>query len=116
MRSRKSLLIMCGLGYCLLGACETASVRHAREAVLKDDLFTFRALIKQYTLEKQHRPASLNDLVIAGYLKKVPEDPFTRRNDTWVPAFSGNKRVQGIEDVHSGSDLKDGTGVLYSDW
>ena len=60
------------------------AVVHAREAVLRDDLFTMRKLIDQYTIDKSQPPTSLDDLVEAGYLRGgVPVDPFTGSNQTW---------------------------------
>src|SRR5512146_3293588 len=57
------------------------AVKRAREAVLKDDLFTMRKLIDQYTLDKQQPPESLDDLVQGGYLRGgLPVDPFTGSN------------------------------------
>src|SRR6266545_4797288 len=59
------------------------SILRAREAVLRNDLFTLRQVISQFTLDKQRAPQSLDDLVQANYIKQVPRDPFTNRNDTW---------------------------------
>src|SRR5215471_18056740 len=60
------------------------AVVRAREAVLRDDLYTMRKLIDQYTIDKQQPPQTLQDLVDAGYLRGgIPADPFTGRNDTW---------------------------------
>ena len=53
------------------------SVWRAREAVLRNDLFTLRSSIDQYTLDKQKAPQSLEDLVTAGYIKSIPKDPIT---------------------------------------
>jgi len=58
-------------------------IRRAREAVLRQDLFTLRQVISQYTLDKQKPPQSLDDLVRAGYLKQTSVDPMTGRSDTW---------------------------------
>ena len=100
----------------------TAALVHAREAVLKDDLYTLRKLIDEYTLDKQKPPTSLNDLVDAGYLRGgVPTDPFTGSNDTWrtdvedVP-ISPDQATSGIVDVHSGSDEESLEGTPYSSW
>ncbi len=60
------------------------SVWRAREAVLRNDLFTMRSSIDQYTLDKQKAPQSLQDLVSAGYIKAIPKDPITNATDTWV--------------------------------
>lgn len=98
-----------------------ATVR-AREAVLRDDLYTLRSLIDQFTLDKQRPPQSLDELVEAGYLRgSVPADPFTRSNQTWqvdiedVP-LGPSQAVPGIVDVHSGSDEVSLDGTPYSSW
>lgn len=98
------------------------AVRRAREAVLKDDLFTMRKLIDQYTLDKQQPPQSLDDLVQSGYLRGgLPVDPFTGSNQTWqvdveeVP-LTPQQTVPGIVDVHSGSEATSLDGTQYSSW
>ncbi len=98
------------------------AVIRAREAVLKDDLFTMRKLIDQYTLDKGQPPESLDDLVQAGYLRGgLPIDPFTGSNQTWkadieeVP-ISPEQTVAGVVDVHSGSDATSLEGTPYSSW
>lgn len=99
------------------------AIVRAREAVLHDDLYTLRTLIDQYTLDKQHPPATLQDLVDDGYLHgALPQDPFTKSNDTWrvdledVP-LSPTQTVSGIVDVHSGSDEMSTDGEsAYSSW
>src|SRR3970040_2173345 len=53
------------------------SVIRSKEAVLRDNLFTMRALIDQYTLDKQEAPQSLEDLAAEGYLREIPVDSFT---------------------------------------
>jgi general secretion pathway protein G len=97
------------------------SVKHAREAVLKEDLQTMRAAIDSYTMDKQKAPQSLDDLVQDGYLKGIPEDPMTRSKDTWVPdtseaMYSIDETDPGITDVHSGSEDTDADGQPYSSW
>src|SRR5256712_7882033 len=60
------------------------SVLRAKESVLRQNLFTLRSLISQYTLDKQKAPQSLDDLVQAGYHKQLPMDPMPAKNDTWT--------------------------------
>jgi len=98
------------------------AIVHAKEAVLKDDLYTLRKLIDEYTLDKQKPPTSLNDLVDGGYLRGgVPVDPFTHSSDTWqtdsedVPT-SPSQTATGIVNVHSGSDETALDGTAYSSW
>jgi general secretion pathway protein G len=100
----------------------TSAIVHAREAVLKDDLYTLRKLVDEYTLDKQKPPTSLSDLVDAGYLRGgVPVDPFTGSSETWqtdseeVPT-SSSQTATGIVNVHSGSDGTALDGTAYSSW
>jgi general secretion pathway protein G len=97
------------------------SILRARESVLKQNLFTLRSVISQYTLDKQKAPQSLEDLVSAGYLKQLPTDPMTGRNDSWVvdeeeALMSVDQQETGIYDVHSGSSGVGSDGTAYSSW
>jgi general secretion pathway protein G len=97
------------------------SVRHAREAVLREDLQTLRSAIDSYTVDKQKAPQTLDDLVQAGYIKALPVDPFTHRSDTWVPGQddtlqSIDQTESGISDVHSGAQEVSSDGSAYSSW
>ena len=97
------------------------SILRAKESVLLQNLFTLRSLISQYTLDKQKAPQSLEDLVQGGYIKQIPIDPFTGKNDTWTVdqedyTLSVDQQETGISDVHSGSALISTTGNAYSSW
>lgn len=98
------------------------SLIRSREAVLRDDLFTLRSVIDQYTLDKQEAPQSLSDLVDAGYLRELPVDPFTGSSDTWEEEYEDTTLMlptqtsPGIVDVHSGSNLTSISGEPYSSW
>ncbi len=98
------------------------AVVRAREAALRDDLYTLRKLIDEYTLDKQQAPSTLDDLVEAGYLRGgLPVDPFTGSNQTWrtdsedVPIGPG-QMVPGVVDVHSGSEESSLDNTPYSSW
>jgi general secretion pathway protein G len=112
------LLILASLSVPILELAKT----RAREAVLKDDLYTLRKLIDEFTVDKQRPPTSLDELVEAGYLRGgLPVDPFTESNQTWqtdtedVP-LSPSETASGIVDVHSGSDQTALDGTPYSSW
>jgi general secretion pathway protein G len=99
----------------------TNSVIHSKEAVLKDDLFTMRSVIDQYTLDKQKAPQSLQDLVSAGYLRSIPKDPITGSTDTWQATtddtlMDPSQSQPGITDVHSGATGVSTEGTAYSSW
>jgi general secretion pathway protein G len=99
------------------------SVKRARESVLRQDLFTMRSVISQYTLDKQKMPQSADDLVQANYLKQIPIDPTTREaNWTWHTADEGTimsldeQDQGGIDDVNSSSTDIGTDGIAYSQY
>jgi general secretion pathway protein G len=93
----------------------------AKEAVLREDLFRMRDAIDQYYGDKNQYPGTLDALVSEGYLRKLPEDPFTKNATSWqsVPAEPdpNNPTAEpGIYDVKSGSDGTALDGTKYADW
>ena len=97
------------------------SVLHARESVLRQDLYVIRSAIDQYTLDKQKAPQSLQDLTSANYLKEIPEDPMSRSRDTWETVqedtlMAIDQQQPGIVDVHSGSQQPSSDGSAYNTW
>lgn len=97
------------------------SLVHSREAVLRQDLFTLRSLISQYTLDKQKAPQSLDDLVQGGYLKVLPKDPMTNEANWEVvqeddTIMTPDQQDPGISDVHSASNATGSDGTAYSSW
>ena len=98
-----------------------SAIKHARESVLREDLYVMRAAIDSYTMDKQKAPEALSDLVQEGYLKSIPEDPMTHTSDSWQPDTSDalssvDQTDPGITDVHSGSEETGTNGESYSTW
>lgn len=97
------------------------TIQRARESVLKENLFRIREALDQYHADQGHYPSGMEDLVEKGYLRSVPQDPITRRNDTWVLIFEEpdpeDPNFQpGIFDVRSGASGNDLNGVPYSEY
>jgi general secretion pathway protein G len=99
------------------------SIRKAREAVLKEDLFVFRKLIDQFYHDKGKYPTSLQALVQENYIRLIPVDPLTQSAKTWVevreqPALDEYVPASelGVVDVKSGSEDKALDGTLYNTW
>src|SRR5437016_10126608 len=97
------------------------TIIRAKESVLKNNLYTLRTVIDNYTYDKQKAPQSLQDLVSEGYLKELPMDPMAGSNQNWRTimedaAQSVNQSEPGIFDVKSGSDKMSLDGTPYSDW
>jgi general secretion pathway protein G len=97
------------------------SVIYAREGVLKEDLFRLRDAIDQYYADKGTYPSTLDALISEGYVRRLPDDPFTRSNSSWqtVPAEPdpNNPTAEaGVYDVKSGSEETALDGTKYADW
>ena len=96
------------------------AIIQAKEATLRENLFRFRDLIDQYQADKGKYPASLETLVQEGYLRTIPQDPFTQAPD-WVPGFEETDPdrpgdAPGVFDVKSGSEQVSMSGTPYSEW
>ena len=97
------------------------TIRRSKETVLKQNLFTLRTVIDNYTFDKQKAPQSLQDLVSDGYLREVPYDPMTGSNTTWRTIMedamqSVSQSEPGIYDIKSGSDKMGLDGTPYAEW
>jgi general secretion pathway protein G len=90
------------------------SVWKAKEAALKQNLFTLRDVIDQYRADQGAYPPALADLQSAGYLRRIPADPITSSDGTWQLIL--DETAGGIFDVHSGSDLVAMNGTPYNEW
>jgi general secretion pathway protein G len=84
-----------------------------KEASLQESLGMLRREIRQFTLDHERPPTSLSELETGGYLKRLPTDPFTGRNDTWRTEKSQNAEYL---EVRSGSDATSSNGTRYSTW
>jgi general secretion pathway protein G len=97
------------------------SILRTKETVLKQNLFSLRQVIDEYTYDKQKAPQSLQDLVSEGYLRQVPMDPITGSSSSWKIVMedamtSVNQTEPGIFDVRSGADKTALDGTVYADW
>jgi general secretion pathway protein G len=111
------LIVLAGMGLVQYRNGKT----RASEAVLRTDLFNMKDAIDQYYADKGHWPPTLDDLVSAGYLRRIPEDPFTMSASTWQttasePDPSNPNAPPGIYDVTSGSEGTALDGTRYSEW
>ena len=96
-------------------------VLKSKETVLKDNLFTMRRAIDQYTKDKQRPPTSLQDLVDAGYFRQLPVDPMTNSNSSWKPiiqivAVSPGQSTPAVTDLRSGAAGRSSDGTAYGNW
>ena len=99
----------------------TKTLIRSKESLLRQNLFTIRTVIDEYTIDKGKAPQSLQDLVQEGYLRSVPVDPMTSSDQTWRLIMedaltSVNQTEPGLYDVKSGSDKTGLDGTPYGDW
>lgn len=90
-----------------------------KESLLRNNLFTMRTVIDEYTFDKKKAPQTLQDLVNEGYLRAVPIDPITGSDQTWQLVMEDSLTMvdqtqPGIWDVRSGSDKMSLEGTPYS--
>jgi len=94
------------------------SLRRAKEVVMMQDLWAMRRAIDTYWQDKEKPPASLEDLVSAGYLREVPKDPVCpdcQWNQIPAPADDANS-AGGIGDVKSSAPGEDTNGKSFAEY
>jgi len=87
-------------------------IDRAQEVTLKQNLKTVRNSIDQFHADHARDPADLAELVATHYLRELPVDPVTDRDDTWVPEIVDG----GMHDLHSGAPGKGSDGTPYASW
>ena len=93
------------------------SVLHARETVLKENLWQMRRAIDQYAADKGKMPQSIEELVSSRYLHEKPIDPI-RNESEWDEVQGEDPNSQeaesGLKDIKSLAEGVDSDGVEYS--
>ena len=95
------------------------SVTHAKETVLRDNLYQLRKAIDLYGADKGKLPQSLDDLVTAGYIRELPLDPITGEKDWQIETGedpSSLRGEQGVVNVRSSSPDASTEGTPYNEW
>lgn len=112
------VLAIIGLLASLVAPRYVRSVDNAREASLRTSLNVMRDALDKHVADRGRYPESLDELVLKGYLRQVPEDPLTGRKDSWqmLPP-KPDSGVQGrVADVRSGASGRGQNGQPYSSW
>ena len=95
------------------------TIMHAREAVLRDDLYKMRTLLDQYAADKGKLPSSLDDLITERYLRELPVDPITGEKNWTVETGedpNSTSGESGVVNVRSASPDTSSDGTPYSEW
>jgi general secretion pathway protein G len=107
----------------VLAAVAVTSFQHiqlkARETILQHNVNEMRKLLDQYAADREKLPASLDDLVTAGYMHDIPIDPTTGEKD-WVVDMGedtiSREGGTGVLDVHSNSPGQGSDGRPYREY
>jgi len=95
------------------------SVQHARETVLKENLWQMRRAIDQFASDKGRLPASVEEMVSEQYLRETPVDPITEKTE-WDEIMGEDPMSpdgeQGLTNVKSLAEGTDMDGKAYKDY
>lgn len=92
------------------------NIDRTKESVLRENLATIRESLDKFYADTGKYPASVEELVNLRYLRKVPVDPVTDSDNTWIVIPPADPQKGGVYDVKSGARGKARDGTLYSDW
>jgi general secretion pathway protein G len=95
------------------------TIVHARETVLRDNLYQLRKALDMYGSDKGKLPQDLNELVTAGYIRDLPIDPVTGEKDWTIETGEDSSSLtgeSGITNIHSASRDTATDGTPYSEW
>ena len=92
------------------------SLEKAKEAVLRQDLGIMRNAIDQFYSDFGKYPIDLMELVDKRYLRRIPIDPLTESDQTWIEVPPDNEEETGVYDVHSGYSGRASDGSFYEEW
>lgn len=92
------------------------SLEKAKEAVLRQDLGIMRNAIDQFYSDFGKYPIDLMELVDKRYLRRIPMDPLTESDQTWIEVPPDNEEETGVYDVRSGYSGRASDGSFYEEW
>ncbi|MGB4812288.1 MAG: prepilin-type N-terminal cleavage/methylation domain-containing protein [Methylophilaceae bacterium] len=92
-----------------------ANLERAKESTLHQDLTAMREAIDKYYGDNGRYPESLVQLVERKYINKIPVDPITEKNSTWL-LIKDDTALAGVEDVRSGAQGTAKDGSRYAEW
>jgi general secretion pathway protein G len=91
-------------------------LERSRETILKQDLAVVRDAIDKYHGDRGRYPDSLDGLVSERYLRALPVDPLTERQDTWQVVAPPGDEAGALYDIKSGAPGTAHDGSSYADW
>lgn len=93
-----------------------SGIEKAKETVLRENLHQMRYSIDKFYADRGRYPASLDDLVTQKYLRKMPLDPVTDSDRSWITIPPSDPQKGGVYDVKSGASGNARDGSTYESW
>ncbi|HUF17188.1 MAG TPA: hypothetical protein VMS12_03995 [Thermoanaerobaculia bacterium] len=124
-------LVLIGIGVVALVTTRQPEVATADQAaLLSANLQQMRDGLSQFAKKNGRYPLTLEEMVTAGVIARIPIDPITRSNDTWrlirettveMDDFRVDDDVEDdpsspIVDIRSGASGSDPSGVAWSEY
>ena len=92
------------------------SIDKSKEAVLRENLNQMRDAISHYYADKGRYPESLEALATDKYQRRVPHDPITESEKTWLVIQPADPSKGGVYDVKSGAQGRTKDGKDFSEF
>lgn len=93
-----------------------SSLENSKETALRQSLSVMREALDHYYGDTGHYPESLEDMVTHRYLRNLPTDPITERNDMWVIIPPPEGVAGTVADIKSGATGRARDGSLFGQW
>jgi general secretion pathway protein G len=94
-----------------------ARLQAAKEVVLEQNLQAVRTAIDKFHADRGRFPKKISELVETRYLSRLPVDPITGSDQTWLeqqPSL-GELETEGLANLKSGAEGVNRSGVPYGE-
>ncbi|MEK6645871.1 MAG: type II secretion system protein [Candidatus Firestonebacteria bacterium] len=108
------VITILGVLYAVAQVVITGKITKAKETALKENLYVMRKSIDDYYADKGKYPDTLQDLVEEKYIRKIPDDPFTKSDQTWV--IISSDKGNDVFDIHTSNEGIGSDGKKYNEW
>lgn len=92
------------------------SLDRAKETALRTDLRILREAIDKYRADTGRLPGTVQVLAQERYLREIPADPITEREDSWIAIPAPDGVTPGVYDIRSGAAGTARNGTAYATW
>lgn len=91
-------------------------VEAARETILRENLHQIREVIDKFYADNERYPAELQELVSKKYLRRIPLDPITDSDKSWIVVPPVDPKKGAVFDIKSGAPGNGKDGTPYRSW